>query len=402
MGRKPTLWWWLGRLNVQRVATSERPHWRDLAEEYGFQFHTMHGKPYWDETAYYQFSLRQIEEDIEAPTEELHQMCLEVVAQVVKDEQLLEKFCIPEAYWNAIHNSWQNKQPSLYSRIDLAYNGTGPAKLYENNADTPTSIYETGFWQWLWLEDQINNGKLSGNTDQFNSLQEKLIARFQQINTTDSQQTLHFSCCKDTAEDRGTVQYLQDCAEQAGITNKFVFIEDIGHGEGDCFTDLDDQIIKRMFKLYPWEFMLREDYGPLLLSAETQFLEPWWKSIVSNKALLPMLWQLFPDHPNLLPAYFEDQRQHISTGTFVKKPLFSREGANISIIKDGQLQNNIEGPYGEEGYIYQSYYPLPRFDNNYTLIGSWLINDEAAGISIREDSSIITQDLSRYLPHVIV
>jgi glutathionylspermidine synthase len=385
-----------------RCPIKERSNWRHLAEEFGFKFHTMYGQPYWDESAYYQFTLKQIEEDIENPTEELHQMCLEAVDKAVSDERWLQKFQIPEPHWNWIRNSWVLREKSLYSRLDLAYNGKGPAKLYENNADTPTSLYETGFWQWLWLEDKVNTGELSRQADQFNSLQEKLIDRFEEIHRDHPNETLYLSCSKDTEEDRGTVQYLEDCANEAGLVTQFIYIEDIGQGEGGVYTDLDDRIITWMFKLYPWEFMLREEYGGILPHAEVFWLEPPWKSILSNKALLPMLWRMFPDHPNLLPAYFEQAHASHHLTNYVKKPIFAREGSNISIHVNGDILEATSGPYGEEGYIYQAYHPLPAFGNHYTLIGSWLVNDKPAGISVREDSSKITQDLSRYIPHTII
>tara|TARA_R110002167_G_scaffold5194_1_gene24308 strand:- start:1981 stop:3141 length:1161 start_codon:yes stop_codon:yes gene_type:complete len=381
----------------------QRPGWQALAEQYGFRFHTMYGEPYWDESAYYQFTLKQIEEDIEAPTAEIHQMCLAVVDEVLRNDELMQRFQIPESYWDRIAQSWRDKEPSLYSRIDLAYDGVNPAKLYENNADTPTGLYESGFWQWLWLEQQVDRGALPRPSDQFTSLQEKLIQRFLALKIRRPGQVLHLSCCKETEEDLGTVTYLQDCAKAAGIETRFVFIEDIGHGEGDCLTDLDSRVITWLFKLYPWEFMLREAYAGLTLSADVQFLEPIWKgSILSNKALLPMLWKLFPGHPNLLPAFFEDQLSQAATMPLVKKPIYSREGANISILKNGAAIEQSDGPYGEEGFIYQAYYPLPKFGDNYTLIGSWLVDDQPAGISIREDAGLITQDLSRCLPHTIL
>src|SRR5690606_24686830 len=242
-----------------RVPIAERSYWRDRAKEYGFGFHTMFGQTYWDESAYYQFRLEQIERDLEDPTAELHQMCLEVVDRVVKSEEWLERFRIPEPFWDAVRQSWQSAEPSLYSRLDLAYDGQSPAKLLENNADTPTSLYETGFWQWLWLEDRIAAGVLPSDADQFNSLQDKLVEWFEQYRQSDACTPLYFSCCRDTDEDRGTVQYLEDCARSAGVESRFIYIEDIGHGAGDVFSDLGDRVISAMFKLYPWEFMLRED-----------------------------------------------------------------------------------------------------------------------------------------------
>lgn len=385
-----------------RLNSEPRAHWQRKAAEFGFKFHTMYGEPYWDESAYYQFTLKQIEQDLEGPSEEIQQMCLAAVEKVVNSEALLEKFKIPQPFWQQIALSWQRRDPSLYSRLDLAYDGKGPAKLFENNADTPTSLYESGFWQWLWLQDMVDSGKVSKAADQFNSLQEKLIYQLDAIARHYQLDTLHFACCKDTDEDRGTVQYLQDCASEANISNKFVFIEDIGLADNGCFTDLDDHAIEAMFKLYPWEFMQREEFGQAIDGAKVNWLEPMWKSILSNKALMPLLWQMFPRHPNLLPAWFEDEVCLANESALIKKPLFSREGANISLIQNGITTVQADGPYGEEGFIYQAYHALPKFADNHTLIGSWLVGDKAAGISVREDKSAITQDLSRYLPHIIL
>lgn len=385
-----------------RIPMGERPHWKARAQEFGFGFHTMYGEPYWDESAYYQFSLQQIERDIEEPTEEIHQMCLEVVARVVVDDELMRRFRIPESHWDLVRNSWQNGDPSLYSRLDFAYSGSGPAKLYENNADTPTSLYETGFWQWLWLQDNVDRRALPLQADQFNSLQEKLVNRFRDLQFLTPGRALHFACCRGSEEDRGTVQYLEDCAREAGIDNHFVYIEDIGRDAGGRFTDLEDRVIRWMFKLYPWEFMFREEYGEYLGSNNVRWLEPPWKAILSNKALLPLLWKLFPDHPNLLPAFFEDELALAGEAALVKKPIFSREGANISVVRGNEIEVLSDGPYGEEGHIYQALHPLPQFGRSHTLVGSWLVGDEAAGMSIREDDDMITRDMSRYLPHIIL
>jgi len=387
-----------------RIPHPPRPKWKKLAKEFGFHFHTMCGEPYWDESAYYQFSLEQIEKDIEAPTAEIHQMCLDAVDYVLNNESVLRRFAIPETAWDAIRDSWEHQDPSLYARLDFVYDGTSPAKLLENNADTPTSLYESGFWQWLWLEQEVDAGNIANAADQFNSLQEKLVARFKEIAYINQIDQLHFACCKDTQEDRGTVQYLQDCASEAGIQNHFVFIEDIGIADTGVFTDLSDRPIVDCLKLYPWEFMLREEFASSLTNQTLGWIEPMWKTVLSNKALLPVLWKLFPQHPNLLPAYFEDELPKDLAGKWIKKPLLSREGANISLLElpSGQEQILSEGPYGEEGFIYQQFAPVPQFGDNHTLIGSWLVDDQPAGMSIREDKQTVTQDMSRFLPHIIL
>ncbi|TKI04901.1 glutathionylspermidine synthase family protein [Martelella alba] len=385
---------------MKRIALPERPDWRDKAAEYGFDFHTLYGEPYWCEDACYQFTLAQIE-TLEDATAELHRMCLAAVEKVVADDALMARFRIPKHTWQFVRNAWRSREPSLYSRLDLAYDGQHPPKLLENNADTPTSLFESAFFQWIWLEDHIKAGHLPAGADQFNSLQEKLIDRLRVLKERHGFGLLHFACCRDSAEDRGTVQYLQDCAQEAGLAGEFLFMEDIGLGERGQFTDVQDQVISNLFKLYPWEFMLREMFSTKLEDAGVRWLEPAWKAILSNKALLPLLWEMFPGHPNLLPAYFSEDGPP-PMDSYVVKPLFSREGANIRIVEKGRETERIDGPYGEEGFIVQEYYPLPRFGDSHTLIGSWLVDAEPCGIGIREDKGRITRDLSRFYPHIIL
>ena len=383
---------------MKKVAIQERPGWRQYAESVGFDFHTFDGETYWDESAYYQFSMEQIEQDIEAPTEELHQMALSLVPDILADEQKLRLLEVPEQYWDWLAQSWRTAQPYLYGRLDLAYHGKGPAKLLELNYDTPTSLFETGVFQWVWLEDQIMRGQLPQGADQFNSLQDKLEQAFAAMPL---RQPCYFSCVGDNIEDQGTVNYLLDIATQAGIDGRFLALEQLGEINGQL-VDADDFPVQAMFKLYPWEFMLREEFGQHLLTSDTQWLEPAWKMLLSNKGILPLLWQKFPNHPNLLPSFFESPGEASLRSGWVRKPLYSREGANIELIDPQGNKLVVDGPYTDAGFIRQEFYALPKFDQSYTLIGSWLVGDSAAGMGIREDNSLITKDSSRFLPHIIL
>lgn len=80
---------------MERVSITERPDWREKATEYGFNFHTMYGEPYWCEDAYYKLTLAQVEK-LEDVTAELHQMCLKVVEKVIDSDELMTKFRIPK------------------------------------------------------------------------------------------------------------------------------------------------------------------------------------------------------------------------------------------------------------------------------------------------------------------
>ncbi|WP_435951874.1 glutathionylspermidine synthase family protein [Dryocola sp. BD626] len=385
-----------------------RPNLDAIAKLHGFDFHIIDDEIYWDESRAYCFTLRQIEEQIEKPTAELHQMCLDIVDRAVRSEAMMERLAIPPLYWDVIAESWRQKDPSLYGRMDFVWTGPGPVKLLEYNADTPTSLYESAYFQWTWLQDARRLGIIPGDADQYNSIQEKLIARFGEIA---SENPFYFCCCQESEEDRGTVLYLEDCARQAGLDTRFLYMEDIGLGVGGVLTDLEDNVVRHAFKLYPLEWMMRDENGPLLRRRHEQWVEPLWKSILSNKGLLPLLWQHFPNHPNLLPSWFDqDFSRHnkaivsdlkASRG-YVKKPLFSREGGNVTIydMRD-EIMVAEDGDYVDEPVIYQAFQALPRFGNSYTLVGSWLVDDEPAGIGIREDISLITKDTSRFIPHYI-
>lgn len=387
---------------MKRIAIAERPDWKPLAERLGFRFHTIDGERYWDERAYYAFTLEQIERDIEQPTRELHDMAMHFVDEAVKSEQLLEQLAIPTQYWDWVRDSWTSGQPHLYGRMDLAYDGTGPAKLYEFNYDTPTSLYEAAYFQWLWLEQQTAAGLLPTGADQYNRIQEALcesfahLAREQRIGTS-----VHFSAVKDSEEDRATVTYLRDCAQQVGIATDYVAIEDIGISQEGWFTDDRDNVIQTLFKLYPLEFMMVERFGPDLLTNRMQLIEPAWKAILSNKAVLPLLWERHTGHPNLLPAYFESAERKLSEG-WVRKPVFSREGANIDLVMPTGETMSSPGPYDDCAAILQAYHPLPAFDGHYPLIGSWVIADEPVGMGLREDATLITRNTSRFVPHCII
>ncbi|QYF85687.1 glutathionylspermidine synthase family protein [Brevundimonas sp. PAMC22021] len=386
---------------MERTRPTPRPGWQALAEQVGFTWHHDSGKPYWDESVAYRFTLPEIEDGIEAPTAELHAMCLDLVAEAVESERLMTLLDIPEASRDYVADSWKRSDPSLYGRFDFAYDGQGPAKLYEYNADTPTSVYETAVFQWLWLEEQMSTGALPANADQFNSLHEKLVERFRTIFPNGG--FVHFSSDADFVEDRQTVRFLEDLAKQAGLDPEFVPIDHIGLNADGRFVDQNNYLIQAMFKLYPWEQMLRDDYAEPLPRAEMTVLEPAWKAILSNKGILPLLWERHAGHPNLLEAYFESDPQHEKLGSsYVRKPLFSREGANVALVDKGRRAKVLEGGYGDQPHIRQALHAPPRFDGAYVIVGSWLVGDQPAGIGLREDRGRITRNTSRFVPHYIV
>jgi len=385
---------------LRRIVCPERDDWQATAESAGFDFHTIGGERYWDERAYYAFTLDQIERLIEAPTAEIDAMCLELAGRAVDDENDLRRLKIPQTFWPLISESWHRDDLSLYGRMDFSFDGHGPVKLLEYNADTPTSIFEAAVFQWTWLEQGIERNIIPKRSDQFNSIHERLIEAWKKLG---GGRHLYLAGMTGNTEDAGTLAYLQDTATQAGLDTTLIDIEEIGLREDGGFVDVDNRPIDLAFKLYPWEWMFRDAFGTELVKTPTRWIEPPWKAILSNKGILPLLWEMFPNHPYLLPAYFEDDPDAGKLGaSFVRKPLYSREGANVTLVSAGATLVEQQGPYGAEGFIRQALAPLPNFSDQYPVLGSWLVDHTPCGLSIREDQNPITGNSSRFLPHAIV
>jgi glutathionylspermidine synthase len=385
---------------MQRINISPRKNLDARIAEYGFSFHAADGVRYWDETAYYAFTLAEIERDLEAPAAELAALCLELVGRIHADEAVLRKLAIPQHAWDMIAESWRGRDPSLYGRFDFAYGGMGPAKLLEYNADTPTSLYEAAVFQWIWLEDAMAQKLVAADADQFNNLHDKLIARLKKVVAGP---TLHLAGMLESEEDACFLAYLEDCAIQAGLQTTRLPMADIGDDAGHGFVDLDGRKIQYLFKLYPWEWLFADAFGASASLRKSRYIEPPWKALLSNKGILPLLWKLAPGHPNLLPAFFEDDPGKAELGAhFVKKPVYSREGANILIVDGDRVVAQAGGSYGAEGYVRQALAPMPQFAGKYPVVGAWIIGEEACGIGIREDDGPITQNSSRFVPHAII
>jgi glutathionylspermidine synthase len=372
---------------MRRYRTRPRSNWQQIVESQGMLFHSVDQRVYWDESAYYAFSLQEVNA-IEKATYDLNDMCLQAVQYVI-DENRLDEFGIPETHQDWVRRSWDQDELTLYGRFDLAFNGPGPPKLLEYNADTPTSLLEAAVIQWFWLQDQFPR------RDQFNSIHERLIEAWQRIAVT-TPGRVHFAAVGESQEDFMTVAYLRETARQAGLKDEYLDVLKIGFDpRRQLFVDMQERPIHTCFKLYPWEWMTHEEFAPQLLQTPTRWFEPPWKLLLSNKALLVILWELFPESPYLLEADYEP-----ISGDAVRKPLLSREGANVQITVGGDVLIETDGPY-DGPVVYQAYQPLPRFEGNSPIIGSWMVNGYACGVGIREDEGPVTGNTSRFVPHLI-
>lgn len=375
-----------------RIPIEPRADWQAKVEAAGLIFHTEDEGVYWDESAYYSFSSEEIEE-LETATNECHRLAIEAVQDVI-DTKAYEPFGLSPAVIERIEWAWEAEPPMLYGRFDFVFDGSGVPKMLEYNADTPTSLLEAAVIQWKWLEERFPE------KDQFNSIWDGLVDEWKWL--VDNRKLLgsviHFGH-GDLWEDELTVAVLRDTAQEAGLATKAILMPQIGWDETNrWFVDQDDMRIWSIFKLYPWEWMVDEAFGTALLESmdETQWIEPIWKMVLSNKALLAKMWELNPECPYLLPTYLDSPHRMIE---YVRKARLGREGSNVEIV--GRHSEARSGTFESTGFVYQEYCELPTFSGNHPIIGSWVIGEEARGMGIRETTSRITDNLARFVPHLI-
>lgn len=365
-----------------------RPGYREKIEALGFDFHG----DYWREEACYRLSSNEVEM-LETATAEAYRMYCDAVEYILNDQsEFMERILqLPPEICERIRRSWDEDELSLYGRFDFLVDKSGVPRILEFNADTPTSLLEASVIQWQWKED------LFPASDQYNGIHEGLVQSWKDMFPAGSE--IHFAGALDDHEDTGTLQYLASTAMEAGFSTRVLDMNSLDLRDG-CFYDPSGERVKRCFKLYPWEWMVDESADGCL--ADVQWVEPIWKLLMSNKAILKVLFDLFPDSPYVLPCYLSRPE----SGLFCKKPVYSREGHNVSVLEIRNWEERVrlaetEGDYNKGAYVYQEYVEPTAYSGRYPVIGSWVVGGEPAGIGIRENRTEITGNLSEFVPHII-
>ena len=373
---------------MERVFVAPRSGYREKIEALGFDFHG----DYWREEACYRLSSNEVEM-LETATAEAYRMYCDAVEYILNDQpEFMERILqLPPEICERIRRSWDEDELSLYGRFDFLVDKSGVPRILEFNADTPTSLLEASVIQWQWKED------LFPASDQYNGIHEGLVQSWKDMFPAGSE--IHFAGALDDHEDTGTLQYLASTAMEAGFSTRVLDMNSLDLRDG-CFYDPSGERVKRCFKLYPWEWMVDESADGCL--ADVQWVEPIWKLLMSNKAILKVLFDLFPDSPYVLPCYLSRPE----SGLFCKKPVYSREGHNVSVLEIRNWEERVrlaetEGDYNKGAYVYQEYVEPTAYSGRYPVIGSWVVGGEPAGIGIRENRTEITGNLSEFVPHII-
>lgn len=382
---------------MYRTTFEKRP---DFAKQFEIEGMSYHERTWSEGTCYL---LKDSEVNvIKQNTNEAYNMLLEMARTIVKSGDYPAYFGLSNIEKEAIEQSWNREDPSLLGRFDFAYSGPNEMKLLEFNGDTPVTLLETAVSQRDYLKVvPIKYQK------QFNDLETSIVRRWKQMYPQGTR--VHFATSGTDPEDLANLDYLSKTAVMAGMKTKQLSMEDIGlvH-ETSQFVDLEEKDIENIFKLYPWEWMMQEGFGQHVVNSTTNWLEPAWKMLLSNKGSLVKLWDMFKGHSLLLPAYANESQ--LSDGYWCKKTISGRVGQNISkVVRKGGVtvidelaQGSVEEPLDLHwGYIYQQWTQMPVFNDMKPVLGSWIVGKEAAGISFREDQNDVTGNDAKFICHAI-
>lgn len=390
-------------IELQKVKEIDKQYLESL----GFYWHTDS-----DNSRYISDEIIVISEQealsFENAANELYDMFIHA-GQYIIDNNLFHNIGIPFNLINTIKLSWENDVHwHLYGRFDFAGGIDGlPIKLLEFNADTPTSLFETAIIQWAILK---YNG-LQENL-QFNGVYEAILDNFKRIVTLDNDidrfdhlyegWKFLFTSIRGNIEEENTVRLLQHIASKAGFKTKFAFADEIDFSKEDGIV-FENENYELWFKLIPWEMIAIEEPDLAMLleqiiqNEKAIIFNPAYTLLFQSKGIMKILWDLYPNHPLLLKTSFEPIVNH----KYVKKPIFGREGGNVSIIdNDGSVLKSNDGEYENYKMIYQEYAQLAKDTRGNSYQAGVFYAYETCGLGFRKGREII-DNYSKFVGHIV-
>lgn len=348
--------------------------------------------------------------ELKRATNELHALFMHATDYVLQHPELLPHFNLPRCLWPRIKQSWDNRRNQMITgRFDFCMTEQG-LKLYEYNADSGSCHLEAGKIQDKWAAHMaVDEGESAGAL-----LHGELVEAWRKSGV---EGVLHIMQDNDLEETYHAL-FMQEAIEHAGIRCKVLKGMQGLHWRHDgAIVDADGIEVRWVWKTWAWETALDQiraecehdetllgnyefdrvrEHAPrlvdVLLRREVMVFEPLWTLIPSNKAIMAVLWQLFPEHPYLLETQF-GLNERLRTGGYAGKPIAGRCGHNISIVGQGEVLAATQGRFDQQDVIYQELSLLPRINGWHAQVCSFTVAGSFAALCMRVDpGSVITKN----------
>ncbi|MGF7046033.1 glutathionylspermidine synthase [Paenibacillus sp. DS2015] len=365
--------------NLERAPRIEQLH------KLGFTWADLEGEEYWlDAVA---IMNRETYKELEEASSKLWVILDKAVRYIHLKHDLYDLIGIPPVLWEMLDRCPLPEQGviSRYARFDYAVADDGRIKLLELNSDTPTGYVEASI-ATPWICEQA--GIFSPNT----AMKEHLAAAWRE-EYPDTAACIDYGSHQ---EDSGTIEAL---VRHSGLPIKCVDCLDLSIDKG-IVKDGDGRVVKRMFALYPKEWMEIDEGGSALAYAiETGNLELFnspHSILLQSKGLMAVVWGmyelglLFDEEERkaiesyILPTY----NKPVFSGSFVSKSVFGREGGSVRIFDEsGTLEIQDEDGFDSSVLfpsVYQKRAELARIHTAegelHLLTGMFVINGKPCGL----------------------
>ena len=353
------------------------------------------------------------EQELIRATNELHLMYLHATDKVLKDDHLLRYFNIPEILWPRIRFSWQKRRYQMMTgRLDFCMDERG-LKVYEYNADSASCHTESGLILQKWAEQ----GGLQIGSNPGKGLLNALINCWKH---SDAKPFVHIMQDDDKEENYHAL-FMQQALSQAGFDSKILHgLSSLHWDQNGLVVDDENRQVNCVWKTWAWETALEQlrqeseeqAVAPpirtgcpenkvrlidVLLRPEVLVFEPLWTVIPSNKAILPVLWSLFPNHRYLLESSFE-LNEHLAESGYAVKPIAGRRGDNIELVNNKKILDKTLGKFATQENIYQQLWCLPKVANQHIQVCTFTVGGHYGGTCLRSDSSLVIKGESDMQP----
>ncbi len=351
----------------------------------------------WEESRAYSFTSLEIQR-LKDATASVTDALMATVDAALNNSHVMDLMGIPPQTQKLMLNSWKAKHRNLAMRFDWSFGGSTP-KLLEANVDAMHGYVLGGPAQLGWLAEVFPD------KNQWNDIELCLEKAFRNIGV----KRVGISAAAGDQAMINEAQLLLKMAKKAGLDASYLDLEQIGYNRTEnVYTDVDNSIFEGLVTMMGIGDIVDTEFAEPWFSNSPPkgiFYEPLWVLGLSSKASLAWLWDQNPDHPNLLPTFLEvDERVEQLGDTYVRKPFWGEDGANIQFVENGEVtlvqKDALASTPHESEWVRQAYCPLPSFDGHRPLVSTWVIGGQPAGLSIREGGAI-TDYFSPVVPHMI-
>ncbi|AIJ07261.1 MULTISPECIES: bifunctional glutathionylspermidine amidase/synthase [Edwardsiella] len=358
------------------------------------------------------------EQELIKATNELHLMYLHATDKVLRDDSLLALFDIPKILWPRLRLSWQQRRHCMITgRMDFCMDERG-LKVYEYNADSASCHTEAALILQRWAKQGDGVPGYNPGEDLLN----ELAGAWRHSH---ARPFVHIMQDNDVEESYHAL-FMQRALSQAGLDSKIVKgLAALRWDATGQLIDDDGRQVNCVWKTWAWETALEQvrevsdaEYAAVpirtgqpenqvrlidvLLRPEIMVFEPLWTVIPGNKAILPILWSLFPHHRYLLDTDFEPTPALIRSG-YAVKPIAGRCGSNIDLVsRHEEVLDTTSGKFRDQKNIYQQLWCLPRVADKHIQVCTFTVGGSYGGACLRADSSLVIKKESDIEPLIVL